>query len=362
MRIFFEFKLKVFTFVPVLPNFQMNKKNITIHDIAKKLGITASTVSRALNDNPRISLETKELVKKTAVEMNYQPNTMASNLRKGRGNTIGLIVPRINRFFFADTISGIESVTNPAGFNLVICQSNENFKKEVENLNTLIENRVDGIIISVSGETRTAEHLERAIKNHIPLLQYDRIVDGLDISKVVNDNFEGAYQATTHLIKQGYRKIGHLAGPLQINIYSERYEGYKKALNDNKVPFRNDLIFKGVLTYQFGREMAHKIMALKELPDAMFSAGDFAALGLMEVFKENGIKVPKDIAIAGFANEQFTQYTDPAITTCDQFAYEMGSMAAQLLLDEIGADEKKRLTKTITIKPKLIIRNSSIRL
>jgi DNA-binding LacI/PurR family transcriptional regulator len=339
----------------------MKKKNITIHDIAKKLDITASTVSRALNNNPRISASTRELVKKTAMDLNYQPNTMASNLRRGKGNTIGLIVPRINRFFFADTISGIESVTTPAGFNLIICQSNESFAKEVENINTLIENRVDGIIISVSGETRTSGHLKKVLQNNIPLLQYDRVIDELDISKVVNDNFEGAYQATTHLIEQGYRKIAHLAGPLQINIYNERYEGFKKALGDHKIPFRNDLVFKGVLTYQFGRDLGQKIFELEERPDAVFSAGDFAALGLMEYLKDSGLRIPNDMAIAGFANEQFTEYTDPGLTTCDQFAYEMGSMAAKLLLDEIGVEEKNRLTKTITIKPKLIIRNSSLR-
>ena len=337
------------------------KQNVTIHDIAKKLNITASTVSRALNNNPRISKETRELVKRTADKMNYQPNTMASNLRKGKGNTIGLIVPRINRFFFADTISGIESVTTPAGYNLIICQSNESYEKEVENLNTLIENRVDGIIISISSETRSSDHLKRVLETNIPLLQYDRIIDDLDISKVVNDNFEGAYNATCHLIEQGFKNIAHLSGPQHINIYSERYEGFKKALNDHNMTVRNDLIFKGVLTYQFGREIAEKIIELKEMPDAIFSAGDFAALGVMEYFKEHKIKVPQDVAIAGFANEQFTEYTDPSITTCDQFAYEMGSVAARLLLDEIKTEEKKRLTKTISIKPKLIVRKSSIR-
>ena len=339
----------------------MKKKNITIHDIARKLNITASTVSRALNDNPRISLNTRQLVKKTAEEMNYQPNTMASNLRKGKGNTIGLIVPRINRFFFADTISGIESVTTPAGYNLIICQSNESFSKEVENLNTLIENRVDGIIISISSETRSSDHLKKALQNHIPILQYDRVINGLDSSKVVNDNFEGAYQATSHLIEQGFKKIAHIAGPLQINIYNERFEGYKKALADHNIELKQELIFKGVLTYQFGKEIGPKILEMKNKPDAIFSAGDFAALGIMEFFKEKNVRIPDDIALAGFANEQFTEYTDPSITTCDQFAYEMGSVAGSLLLDEINTEEKKRMAKTISIKPKLIIRKSSIK-
>ena len=339
----------------------MKKKIITIHDIARKLNINASTVSRALNNNSRISRETRELVKKTAEQMNYKPNIIASALRKGRSNTIGLVVPRINRFFFADTISGIESVTNPAGYNLIICQSNESLKKEVENINTLIENRVDGIIISVSGETKTSDHLLKVMEQHIPLLQFDRVLNDLEVSKVVNDNFNGAYEAVNHLISQGFRTVSHIAGPLHINIYNERFEGYKKALNDNGLEYDNDLIFKGILTYQFGRECAEKIVKLDKRPDAVFCAGDFAALGVLEYLKENNFSVPGDYAIMGFANEQFTQYTEPSISTLDQFAFEIGSVSARIILDEINSEIKTNVTKSISVKPKLIIRKSSIK-
>ena len=234
----------------------MAKKRTTIHDIAKELELTASTVSRALNDHPKISVDTKNLVRKKAKELNYTANTLAASLRTGKAKTIGLIVPRINRFFISNTISGIESVTNKAGYNIIICQSEENFHKEEQNITTMINSRVDGIMMAISFETESSKHIEKALKNGIPIVMFDRIREDVCVSKVLNDNEQASYIAVNHLIEQGYRRIVHFAGPQHINIYQERLAGYKKALIDNGIAVDEDLIFENVLDKERGYNMA----------------------------------------------------------------------------------------------------------
>ena len=338
----------------------MARKPVTIHDIARKLNISASTVSRALNNHPRISVETIRKVKNAARKFNYQPNVLASSLRTGKGRSIGLIVPKINRFFFADTISGIESVITPAGFNLIICQSNEQYSREVENVKTLISSRVAGIIISISGETRDAGHLKMIIENDIPLVQFDRACEGIRSSKVLNTNEAGAFEATTHLIQRGYRKIACFAGSLVLNIYQERLEGYRKALKSAGMKFDDEMVIESDLTYQFGIEATRELMENKH-PDAIFSSGDFAALGALSRLKKMKIRVPRDVGVVGFANELVTDYSDPPLTSVNQFGYMMGNQAARRLLDEMSQDRQTRSFKTIMVPTQLVVRKSSSR-
>ena len=338
----------------------MSEKRVTIHDIARKLNITASTVSRALNNHSRISKKTKDEVKKVAEKMNYHPNVIAHNLRKGKANTIGLVVPRINRQFFADAIHGIEQVTNPAGYNLIICQSGELYQKEHENINTLLNNRVDGIIISVSFETEYSDHLQGAYNRGIPLLQFDRICSDMEVNNVVNDNFGGAYEAVSHIIEQGYRRIIHFAGPLHISIYKERFLGYKKALEDYGIRFDERLVYHETITKEKGTSAAKDILMHSGIPkpDAIFSAGDYSALGAMLVLKENGVEIPRQMGIAGVANEPFTSLIDPGLTSVEQYSVTIGEKAAHLLLEEIADDSRKK-PRTQVIKPSLIKRKST---
>ncbi|HNW52256.1 MAG TPA: LacI family DNA-binding transcriptional regulator [Prolixibacteraceae bacterium] len=336
----------------------MENRKTTIHDIAARLNISASTVSRALNDYYRISKTTRDLIKKTAAEMNYKPNQLATNLRKGRGNMIGVIIPRIDRHFFSHAIAGMESVINPSDFNLMICQTNEDYMVEKRSLQALVNNRVEGIIISMAAGSTKTDHIEATLNEGIPLVMFDRVADHLDIDKVLNDNFAGAYDITTHLIRQGYRNIVHFSGPRHINVYRDRFEGYQKAMQDAGMEVTDSMVFEDILTRQKGEELAEQLLRSGKLPDAIFSSSDFSALGALLFFKSKGVAIPRQIGIAGFANEPFTELTTPGITTLEQYSEEIGKSTARLLIERIESG-KKEVSKTMTFKPKLIIRAST---
>lgn len=339
----------------------MRKKQTTIQDIAKYLNITASTVSRALNDHPKIKKSTKELVQQTAKKLNYQPNSIAANLRKGRATTVGMIVPRINRHFFSNVITGVESVLNPAGYNLIICQSEENIEKEKENLKTLIANRVGGILISISIETKKLSHLENVIAHQIPLVMFDRISDELDVSKVENDDISGSYDLTKHILDKGIREIAWIGGPRSSNIYKNRYNGYIKALEESNISPADQVCFEGPITLDAALDFIRTFIKNNKLPEAIFAASDYMAIGIIQGLQEAGYKIPDDILVAGYSNEPFAELISPKLTTVDQFSEEMGRAAAQLLLEEIES-KSNTAHKKATIKPKLIIRDSTNKL
>ncbi len=335
----------------------MKKRPITIHDIAKALNLSASSVSRALSDHPRISEKTKEKVRDFAKSHHYQQNTLASNLRKGKVYTIGLIVPRINRYFFADAIHGIESITNPEGYNLLICQSNESYEKEKENIKTLLNNRVCGILMSVSINTYDYKHIQPILDSQIPLVQFDRVVTLTPGSKVLNDNEKGAYIITKHLLAQGYKRIAYFAGYMNINIYKGRYKGYASALEEANIPLDRNLVFENVMTRDQGEEIANQMIASDNLPDAIFASSDYSALGAFAVLKKNGISIPGTIGMAGYSNEPFTGLIEPSLTTVDQKASIIGKTAAHQLLDEIKGTCKE--PRTIIVESEIIYRESS---
>jgi LacI family transcriptional regulator len=340
----------------------MANKRTTIHDIAKALDLTASTVSRALNDHPKISSETKELVRKKAKELNYTTNTLAASLRTGKAKTLGLIVPRINRFFISNTISGIESVTNKAGYNIIICQSEESLQKEEQNIITLINSRVDGIMIAISFETNTSKHIEKARKSGIPIVQFDRIRDDIQVSNVLNDNEMASYTAVKHLIDQGYTSIAHFSGPLHINIYQQRLAGYKKALLESNIPFNESLVFENVLDKEKGFQTTLSIYKNKLNVDAIFSASDYSALGALLAAKQLQLSIPQQIGIVGFADEPFTEFVSPSLTSVNQFAEEMGATVAKTMIDQIESHRDELVPKSISITPRLIVRESSMRI
>jgi DNA-binding LacI/PurR family transcriptional regulator len=339
----------------------MSKKQSTIQDIAKALNISASTVSRALNDHPKISKSTKDQVWKVARELQYQTNTIASNLRKGKANTIGMVVPRINRHFFSNAINGVESVLNPAGYNLIICQSEEKLSKEIENIKTLISNRVGGILISLSVETQDVKHLQKVINNHIPLVMFDRVSDKLNINRVENDDISGSYEMTMHLLEQGYRNIMWMGGPRNINIYQNRYEGYTKALSEYGVDISKQFCFEGTPTIQIALDFMRGFLNNNQLPEVIFATSDYMAMGVIQSCQEKGLNIPDDIAVAGYSNEPFAELISPKLTTIEQFSEEIGRAAAQLLLEELLSDTEELIPRKIILKPKLIIRDSTIK-
>lgn len=339
----------------------MVKKHTTIQDIAKALNITASTVSRALNDHPKIKKATKDLVWNKANELHYQPNTIASSLRKGKANTIGMIVPRVNRHFFSNLITGVESVLNPAGYNLIICQSEEKYEKEIANVNTLIASRVDGILISISLETKKFDHLRKALNNNIPVVMYDRVSDELDVCKVENDDVSGAYELTKHLVEQGYRTMMWIGGSRSFNTYHNRFAGYKNALSEIGIDAEKYPIFEGDITLDAAYDYMKNFIEHHQLPEVIFSASDYMAMGAIMAIQEKGLKIPEDVAISGYSNEPFAALINPKLTTVEQFSKEMGKATARLLLDEIESDSEETVPRKTILRPKLIVRESTIR-
>jgi LacI family transcriptional regulator len=340
------------------------KKRVTIYDIARKLNLTASSVSRALNNSILVNENTKQLIIKTAAEMNYKPNTLASNLRKGKSQTIGVVVPRINQNFFANVIAGIEQATYQRGYNLVICQSNESHEKEIQCVNTLINQHVDCIVISVSAEGGDYTHLQNVIDHNIQLIQFDRVAENLETLKVINDNEQASMEAVAHMIGQGYRRIALLEGPQNLNIFRQRKLGYLAALKNNGLPVIDELIVENAWTKELGAKGTRQLLNLPNPPDAIFaSTSDFSALGVLEVATDMGIKVPSELGICGYSNENFTEITSPSITTIDQYSVHMGKTIADLYFNEMDNKSKDAPTqpKTISILPKLIVRSSTTR-
>jgi LacI family transcriptional regulator len=338
----------------------MVKKRVTIYDIAKKLNLAASSVSRALNDSESINEETKKLVREAAAELNYKRNNLASNLRKGKSKTIGIVVPRINQNFFSNIISGIEQATYQKGFNLIICQSNEERLKEVDCVNTLINQNVDCIAISIAADSNNDySHLLNVIDHGIQLIQFDRVVDELETLKVINDNERASFDAVSHMIKEGYKRIALLEGPQNLEIFRDRKSGYLKALRANGVEIQDELIVKDAWTKELGANATRNLLRLENPPDAIFaSTSDFSALGVLEVASVMGISVPFNLGICGYSNEAFTEITHPSITTIDQFSVEMGETIAQLFFRHSEKNDRSG-PNVVSIKPRLIVRGST---
>ncbi len=331
-------------------------KRVTISDIARETGVTPSTVSRALAGNTRVSLKTRELVAQKAKEMGYRQNVIAASLRKGKSDTIGMVVPRINRHFFSNVISGVEEILNPAGYTLVIAQSGESYLKEQKAIDMLMANHVGGIIISLSVQTNDYDHLNKVVSRGIPLVQFDRVNPNIQCSRVLNDNFNGAYLATKHLIKAGYKKIGHLAGATELEAYRERYQGYLKALDEEGIELDQEIIFKNVITREAGYHTILRALKKEERPDAVFCAGDYAALGVLDGLKELHVKVPEEFGVVGFANEPFSELIHPTLTTVEQNAFEIGTRAATAMIKSL---EGKYTEEEEVIPTRLIVRDSS---
>ena len=339
----------------------MKKEKTTIHDIAKKLNITASTVSRALNDNPRISEATKKAVQKTAQKLNYHPNQIAAALRNGRSNILGIIVPTVDRSFFSSVVRGIEEIANQAKYNVMICQSYDDYEKEVATVEALLRSRVDGIIASFAKQTSDFDHFLKAKERGIPVILFDRSNDELELSHVAVDDYLGAFKATEHLIQQGCTRVAHLSGAQRISIYRDRLRGYKDALIAHGFPFNQALVIESNLQLDDGRNSMAQLLKNKEIPDGVFSASAFGILGALQVLKEKNIRVPQDVALVGFSNEPYTSFTEPSITTVEQHSLRMGNAAAEIFLEEVLDEDKKFIPQKIVLKPELIVRQSSMR-
>lgn len=338
----------------------MKSTQITIKDIAKALKISPSTVSRALKDHPDISPATKQAVRELALELDYQPNSVALSLRKSRTHTIGVVIPQIVHHFFSTVISGIEDVANDAGYQVIICQSNESYTREVLSVQVLMGSRVDGMLVSVAQDTQDVRHFQNLVNKGVPIVFFDRMVNGLEASSVVVDDFGGAYRATEHLIRQGRKQIAHLAGPENLMISRSRRKGYLQALEDFGIKANPDLIVTAGLTIEEGSAGLKKMLEHGVKPDAIFAANDPVAIGAMRALKEIGLNIPEDVAIIGFSNEPITSLIDPPMTTVAQPGYEMGQLATNMLLQQIDQQDDDMLTiQKKELRTELVIRASS---
>ncbi|MFC0183284.1 LacI family DNA-binding transcriptional regulator [Pseudarcicella hirudinis] len=302
-------------------------KEITIYDIAGQLQISPATVSRALNDHPAINVKTKALINAKAEELGYRSNKFASNLRKQKTNTIGVIVPRLNSYIMSTVLAGMEKIANEEGFNLIISQSLESQKKEIANTKTMFSSRVDGLLVSVAFDTDSFEHFQPFIKRKIPLIFFDRILENSNCPAIVIDNIKAGYDATSHLIKQGRHTILHITGNLKRNVYADRLKGYQQALTEYNIPYNQDFVWETDLSLETGKEVAQRIVSLKTLPDALFIASDLCAVSCITTLKELNINIPKDISVVGFNNDPVSQVIAPKLTTIHYPAKEMGEIA-----------------------------------
>ncbi len=337
-------------------------RRITILDLAKKLNTTPSTVSRALRGYPGVSKSMRKAVKSLATELNYHPNSVASGLRKGKSYTIGIVVPHINRDFFSNVISGIEDVAFKNGYKVVICQSHDNEEKEKQYIKTLVSARVDGIIVSIGMNSNSCAHFVQVLNARIPLIFFDRVCERLDVSRILNDDFEGSYKTVSHLIEMGYKNIAYFSGPAHLNVYRDRKNGYFKALEDNDISLDESLIIHHELSREAGWRDMKKLMKLKNKPDAIFSSSDYSALGALLFLRENNIMVPEEVGVAGFSNEKFTSLVDPALTTVDQLSNEIGTFCAKQFLEEVEMKNENYIPRKVILNPRLIIRDSTRRI
>lgn len=336
-------------------------KEITIYDIANSLNISAATVSRGLKDHPGISKVTKKKIFDAAKEMGYRFNSLASNLRLQKTNTIGVIVPRLNSSFMSDALAGMEKVANQAGYNLIISQSLESVKKEVENSVTMFNNRVDGLLVSLAYDTKNISHFEQFITRGIPIIFFDRIFEHKNCPNIIIDNFQAGYEITRHLIGQGAKRIIHVSGHLSRNVYSDRFKGYKEALKEFDLPFADELLIVNNLSAEEGTETAIQILNMDEKPDAVFVSNDTCAVACMQELKSKGVKIPDDIAFAGFNNDPISRVIEPNLTTVDYQGEEMGELSAKILIGHLTNNQDLSLSDTLILRHQLIVRPSSLK-
>lgn len=338
----------------------MRSGQVTIKDIARELGISASTVSRALKDHPDISPKTKIAVNELARRWNYKPNAVALSLRNSKSNVIGVIIPEIVHHFFSSVISGIEEVAQRAGYNVMIFQSNESYQREIMNVQALYASRVDGVLVSMSKETRDYEHFRELRDNGIPIVFFDRICNELSSDNVIVDDFAGAFAAVEHLISTGCNRIAHLSAPQHLLLGRNRLNGYKAALKKYRIPFNDELVMK-CDSFEDALELTTTLLELPEPPDGIFAVNEVTAAGALNMVKRAGMRVPEDVAIVGFTNGVVSQVTDPALTTVEQHGFKMGEIATEMLLDRLNSKDQEYQAITRMVKTNLILRDSTLK-
>jgi LacI family transcriptional regulator len=336
-------------------------KEVTIYDIAKRLNVSPATVSRGLQDHPAISKKTKKKIFDMVDELGYRSNHFARNLRQKQTKTIGVIVHELNSNFITSVLAGIEKVTTEAGYDLIIAHSSESYKKEAANAKNLFHKRVDGLIASLSFDTTDLDHFKPFTDKGVPVMFFDRVEQDGNSTVVIIDNAKCGYVATKHLIDQGCRRIAHVTSSLKRNVYSQRHKGYRDALFDHGIAFDDSLLLINDLSEKAGVESAVQILKMKPLPDGVFITNDFVAAVCMRTLKEQGVRIPEDIAVVGFNNDAIGKLIEPALTTINYPGMDMGEIAARNLINHLKGVSDIHQTNTIIVRSDLIVRKSSLK-
>jgi LacI family transcriptional regulator len=337
-------------------------RDITLKQIAETLGISITTVSKALKNYPDVSPKTRKAVLDLAQSLSYTPNSFAVNLRTKESRTIGLIIPEVVHHFFSNVINGIIDEAEKNGYLVIILQSNESLELEKKQVELLMQKRVDGIIMSLSNESNDDEHIKEILRKEVPFVMFDKISKLIPCSKVIINDQKAAFDAVEHLIQKGCRKIAHIRGPVNPQNAIDRFLGYKKALEKNNIPFDSKLVYtcKNV-TFEEGVEFAKQIADEHPDVDGIFVITDLVAVGVLAHFNEVGIKIPEQVKVIGFSNWFMSQVITPKLSTVDQPSFEMGVQSFKLLLEEINT--KKELNpfqpRTIALETDIIERDST---
>lgn len=342
----------------------MKFEAVTIKDIARALGLSTSTVSRALRDSYEISPATKKQVLEYAEQINYRPNPIALSLKEKRSRSIGVIVCEIANSFFSQIIDGIESIAYDKGYNVIISQSHESYAREVIDLNYMASRSIDGLLISVSAETEDFSHIQSLHERGFPIVFFDRVVENIQTHKVIVDNYKGAYDATMHLIDNGYQRIANIAGSSFLSITKERLNGYNKALQDRGM-FYDETYTKyclhGGMVYEEVETSLNELMQLSHKPDAIVASSDKLTTNCLQYFKTKNIKVPDEIALIGFSNIDLTELLSPSLSVVKQPAFEMGQIATELLLQLIESKRPVRDFERRVLPLQVLVRESSVK-
>ncbi len=339
----------------------MEEKEVTIYDIARELDLASSTISRALKNDPKVKLKTRHKVQQMAQKMGYQTNPFARSLRNKRSYLIGILIPRLTNHFVSSAISGLEDMLSTRGYNIIIGQTYGQVDKEISALKMLMDNRVDGLLVSLADHTQNPAHLDPHIKKKVPLIYFDNVPDATDSSMIVIDHAQAAYIATKHLIEAGCKKVAHVTRNTRHGIYADKYAGYKKALSEcDPDPKEALLLFEDLSSIESGKQVADHILKMNNPPDGLLFENDYCAAGCIAGLKKAGRRVPEDIAIVGFNDDPIAMLIDPSLSSITYSGYEIGRVAAQNILLQIENPEMPKISKTV-LQARLVVRESSSR-
>ncbi|QOD60375.1 LacI family DNA-binding transcriptional regulator [Polaribacter haliotis] len=338
-------------------------KRLTIKDIAKEFDVSISTVSKALNDSYEISVSTKEKIQKYAKENNYKPNFNALSLKNRQTKTIGILIPNMLNYFFAQVFNGMEKVANEKGYKIISCISNESFKKEVETIEMLSNGSIDGFILSLAEETvlkNNFKHLEDLIDNGTPIVMFDRVAESIKCDKVITDDFDGAAKTVKYLAKTGSKNIAFISTISNLKVGKKRHQGYLKGLEDANLAVDNNIIINIVNEdYKTYESILKPIFDTNKI-DAVIATDESSAIAAMKVAQKNGRKIPENFSVVSFSNGILARHSSPKLTTVSQHGEIMGATAAEMLINRLeDKSDTKEAPQTVIIKTDLVERNST---